>query len=335
MSGASTAPPPVRASSRRAALLQEIAAGLSAPQKELPSKLFYDLRGSELFEEITRLPEYYLTRAEGALLVRCMPSWMARVRPATLVELGAGNAEKTRTVLDAMLAHGGTHYVPIDISAEFLQERAAELRRDYPALTVSPGVGDFTTELALPHPLPRPALFAFLGSTIGNFGPSEAVALIGRVAAAMEPGDAFLLGADLRKDVDVLLAAYDDAAGVTAEFNLNVLRVVNREFGADFDVAAFRHEVQYDTRLHRVEMHLRAIRPQRVQVPGAGSFRIAQGETIRTEISCKYDREAVRELFDAAGLRLDAWIDDGQYALALAVPCSRHTAGPRSTKSDP
>jgi L-histidine Nalpha-methyltransferase len=303
-------------------LLREIRDGLSRPQKELPSKLFYDRRGSELFEEITRLPEYYLTRAEQSLLAAHMPRWMAKIRPRSLVEFGAGNAEKTRTILDAMQAMGGSYYVPVDISAEFLQESAAELRRDYPQLEVVPCGGDFTTGVNLPPNLPRPAVLTILGSTIGNFAPAEAVALLWRMAAVMRAGDVFLLGADLRKDPAVLEAAYDDSAGVTAEFNLNLLRVMNREFGADFDLEAYRHRTRYDRGLHRIEMHLLASREQRVHIPGAGTFRLEAGDTIRTEISCKYDRSTVREIFAGAGLRMDDWVDDGRYALATAVPAS-------------
>jgi L-histidine Nalpha-methyltransferase len=321
MSAGATAASGDERDARSDELLREIRDGLSRPQKELPSKLFYDRRGSELFEEITRLPEYYLTRAERSLLVRHMPRWMARVRPRALVEFGAGNADKTRTILDAMQAEGsGSHYVPVDISAEFLQQSAAEIRRAYPELVVVPSAGDFTTGMDLPPNLPGPVVFTILGSTIGNFTPPEAVGLLRRIAAVMRPGDVFLLGADLRKDPAVLEAAYDDAAGVTAEFNLNVLRVMNREFGADFDLEAYLHRARYDSMLHRIEMHLLATREQVVHIPGAGRFRIHAGETIRTEISCKYDRRTVREIFAGAGLRLDDWMDDGRYALATAVP---------------
>lgn len=301
-------------------MLAEIAAGLSAPQKELPPKYFYDHRGSVLFEEITRLPEYYLTRAERALL----RSWMPRLVPAlasrTLVELGAGSAEKSRIILDAMrAARSAEVYVPIDVSAAFLTETADRLRRDYPGLVVTPAVADISEELNLPAGLPAPALFAFLGSTIGNFYPPAAIRLLSRVRTAMRGGDRFLMGADLRKDVGVIEAAYNDARGVTAEFNRNMLRVLNHELGADFDPAAFAHRAFYEPEAHRIEMHLAATRAQTVHIPGVGSVRIAAGETIRTEISCKYDVPSIAALFTAAGLRLESWKTDAQHRFALVV----------------
>jgi L-histidine N-alpha-methyltransferase len=303
--------------------LAEVRTGLSRPRKELPSKLFYDERGSELFEEITRLPEYYLTRAEQALLQAEVPRWIAEHRPRSLVELGAGSAAKTRVILDAMSGQGtGVTYVPVDISADFLDRTAAALRRQYPGLAVVPVAADFTRSLPLPPSLPRPALLTFLGSTIGNFTTPDAVDLLRRVRAAMHSGDRFLLGVDLRKDVAVLEAAYDDSRGVTAEFNLNLLRVVNRRFGADFDLDAFRHRAVYDAREHRIEMHLVSTRPQTVHIPGAGDFDFDEGETIRTEISCKYDRQSVVELLVAAGLEAVEWREapEGLFALSLAAP---------------
>lgn len=304
------------------ALRAEIREGLGRAQKVLPTKLLYDHRGSELFEEITRLPEYYLTRAEESLLRAEVPGWIEALRPGALVELGAGSAVKTRVILDAMgAAEGGRTYVPVDISGEFLGRTARELRQDYPDLRVAPVVADFTRPFPLPTGMRGPVLFTFLGSTIGNFPPAEAVDLLSAVAAAMDPRDRLLLGADLRKDVSVLEAAYDDAAGVTAEFNLNLLRVVNRDFGADFDLSAYRHRAVYDAREHRIEMHLVAVRRQTVRLPRAGSFDLAAGESIRTEISCKYDRSAVAETFSRAGLDLADWRSDaeGRFALALAA----------------
>jgi L-histidine N-alpha-methyltransferase len=299
----------------------EVIEGLSRPQKELPSRYFYDARGSALFEEITRQPEYYLTRAERALLERAAPELACRLRSRTLVELGAGSAAKTRILLDALRAAGGADaYVPVDVSGEFLAVTAHELRADYPGLTVIPVVADFTAELHLPNELPSPRLVAFLGSTLGNFDDTAAVALLSRVAAELKPHDHFLLGVDLRKDVAVLEAAYDDARGVTAEFNRNLLRVVNRQIGTDFDVDAFRHRAFYERKRHRIEMHLVAERPLTVHLPGAADVRFAAGESVRTEISCKYSLESVARLLEAAGLRLDVWTPDaeGHYALALA-----------------
>ena len=299
----------------------EVVEGLSREQKALPPKFFYDRRGSELFEQITRLPEYYPTRTERALLERCAPIWVGAVGARTLVELGAGSAAKTRTILDAMTSAGTAEvYAPVDISEDFLAETARTLRGEYPGLRVVPVVADISVRLDLPDSLPRPALFAFLGSTIGNFEAEPAAELVRRVAAGMRPGDRFLLGVDLRKDPAVLEAAYNDSRGVTAEFNLNMLRVVNNELGADFDPDAFRHLAFYDSERHRIEMHLVATRPQTVTIPGAGRWEIREGESIRTEISCKHDRESVQALLDAAGLTAERWETDldGLYAITLA-----------------
>ncbi|HEX3157827.1 MAG TPA: L-histidine N(alpha)-methyltransferase [Gemmatimonadaceae bacterium] len=305
----------------RAAMRAEVRAGLARRQKELPAKYFYDARGSALFERITQLPEYYLTRAERALLVRWAPAWMCRLRCRSLVELGAGSAIKTRVILDAMQAAGGGRaYVPVDVSAEFLDASAAELRADYPGVRIAPVVADFTAGVPLPADLPGPVLVAFLGSTLGNFDDAGAVALLARVAQAMTAADHLLLGVDLEKDTATLEAAYNDVSGVTAEFNRNMLRVLNRELGADFDVAAFRHRAFFDRARHRIEMHLVADRAMSVRVPGVGDVRFAAGESVRTEISTKYDRARVSALLGAAGLAMDEWEGDeaGQYALLLA-----------------
>lgn len=304
-------------------MLAEVAEGLAAPQKELPPKYFYDHRGSELFEEITRLPEYYPTRTERGILEAWMPSLVAGLGTRTLVELGAGSAEKSRVILDAMRRAGTAEvYVPIDVSATFLSRTAAGLRREYPGLLVEPAVADISEELNLPRRLPRPALFAFLGSTIGNFYPPAAIRLLRRVRAAMEPGDRFLMGADLRKDVARIEAAYNDSRGVTAEFNRNMLRVLNHELGADFDPAAFEHRAFYQREAHRIEMHLVSSRAQRVRIPGIGTVAFARGETLRTEISCKHDRQSVAELFRAAGLAVESWRTDpeGLFALVVGAP---------------
>lgn len=304
-------------------MLAEVAAGLAAPQKELSPKYFYDQRGSELFEEITRLPEYYPTRTERALLAGWMPELMRQLGTRTLIELGAGSAEKSRIILDAMRATGLAElYVPIDVSATFLSQTAVRLRREYPGLEVEPAVADIAVELNLPRRLPRPALFAFLGSTIGNFYPPAAIRLLRRVRAAMGPGDRFLLGVDLRKDIARVEAAYNDSRGITAEFNRNVLLVLNHELGADFDPAAFEHRAFYDRVAHRIEMHLVSRRDQIVHVPGLEPIALAQGESIRTEISTKYDRESVAELFAAADLTIEAWPRDPTtpFGLVLGAP---------------
>ncbi|HET8624392.1 MAG TPA: L-histidine N(alpha)-methyltransferase [Gemmatimonadales bacterium] len=301
-------------------MLAEVAAGLAAPQKELPPKYFYDHRGSELFEEITRLPEYYLTRAERELLEGWMPSLVPALGSRALVELGAGSAEKTRIILDAMRVAGTADlYVPIDVSVAFLRETADRLRRAYPGLTVSPAVADIAEELNVPRGLPAPALFIFLGSTIGNFCPPAAIRLLARVRAAMQPGDRFLIGADLRKDPALIEAAYNDAQGVTAEFNRNILRVLNHELASEFDPDNFEHRAFYDRDWHRIEMHLVSRSAHRVTIPGIGEVRFADGESIRTEISCKHDLSSLVALFSAAGLGLEDWRTDAGRRFILAV----------------
>jgi len=236
------------------------------------------------------------------------------------VELGAGSAEKTRVILDAMRAAGTAElYVPIDVSASFLGQTAACLRREYPRLLVEPAIADISEELNLPRRLPRPALYAFLGSTIGNFYPPAAIRLLSRVHAAMGSGDRFLMGVDLRKDVARIEAAYNDPRGVTAEFNRNMLLVLNDELGADFEPLAFDHRAFYESEAHRIEMHLVAREPQDVTIPGIGIVRFGAGESLRTEISCKHDRESVAQLFEAAGLELEEWRTDEESLFGLVV----------------
>ncbi len=304
--------------------LDAVLAGLRSSPRTLAATWFYDHRGSELFERITELPEYYLTRDERALLSAWMPPLIARMRPATMVELGAGSAEKTRVILDAMREHGGETYVPVDVSAEFLNDTARRIRAEYPALKVRPMAADFTADFYLPRGLPRPILVAFLGSTIGNFEDHEAISLLSRVRGSMRSHDRLLLGADLRKDPVVLEAAYDDSQGVTAEFNRNSLRVVNRELGTDFAPDTFDHVARYDREKHRIEMHLVARSVQEVTFAAGERLRIEAGESIRTEISCKYDRRAVMRMFAGAGFGLEAWCTNaaGSFALALGAPAT-------------
>jgi len=306
----------------RAAMAREVREGLARAPKELPPKFFYDHRGSELFERITRLPEYYPTRAERRILAERIPDVVADLRPRTLVELGAGSGEKTRLILDAMRRAGTLEsYVPIDVSAEFLEQSARRLRTDYPGLRIEPVVADFLGDDPLPTPRRRPAIVAFLGSTIGNLSAEQSVRLLTHVRESLAPFDRFLLGVDLRKDVRVLERAYNDSAGVTAEFNRNMLRVIDRELGADFDLDAFEHRAFYDRDNHQIEMHLVARGDQEVHIPGAGEFVIADGESIRTEISRKYDRRSVERLLDAAGMRVERWMTDpqGWFAVVTAV----------------
>lgn len=310
------------ADERGSAMVADVRAGLGKRQKELPPKYFYDERGSELFEKITRLPEYYLTRAERQLLEENARALVQALRPRTLVELGAGSAVKTRILLDAMRDAGcGEEYVPVDVSEDFLVDTARHLRAEYPSVRVTPAIADIGTSLGIPDRLPRPVLFAFLGSTIGNFDAPSARALLGRVRDVMRPFDRLLLGADMRKKRKVVEAAYNDARGVTAAFNRNMLRVLNRELGADFDVASFQHRAFYSAERHRIEMHLVSTREQVVHIPRVGEVHLNRGETIRTEISCKYDRPSVRRLLRASRLRLERWIaDEDVFALAVASP---------------
>lgn len=320
-------PAPARADgSTRESLTSDVRHGFSRAQKALPPKYFYDRYGSELFEEITRLPEYYLTRVERRLLLRWMPELAQRYKPRSLLELGAGSGEKTRIILRAMRERrSACLYMPLDISAQFLQESAVRVREEFPDLTVAPVVADLADAIIPPSTIARPVLFAFLGSTIGNFDSGDATALLRRVRAAMHPGDLLLLGADLHKDPARIEQAYNDAQGVTAEFNRNVLRVLNRELGADFEVESFSHRAPYLVDERRVEMHLVADSEQFVTLPGVGRIRFAAGESIRTEICCKYDRAQIERLLSAADFAIERWWEDAAdpYALVLARPVPR------------
>ena len=313
-----TAPYTVRRS--RQQMLRDVRQGLSRSPKILSPKYFYDERGSELFEQITNLPEYYLTRAERSLLGDLVPALIGELGTRSLVELGAGSASKTRIILDTMLVAGLARcYVPIDVSRDFLETTAQALRQDYPELEITPVVSDITEPFALPR-LSGPVLFAFLGSTIGNFPRDGAIALLSHIASLMSKDDAFLLGADLRKDEAALNAAYNDAQGVTAAFNLNLLARLNRELGADFPLDRFRHRAYYSMEHHRIEMHLAALEPLTVTIPEIGEIPFAEGETIRTELSYKYDRGTISSILADSGMRLERWMpDDGNvFALALA-----------------
>ncbi|GAB3979518.1 L-histidine N(alpha)-methyltransferase [Plantactinospora veratri] len=293
------------------ALRSDVRTGLTATPRWLPPKWFYDARGSELFEEITRLPEYYPTRAERAVLA-ARAGEIARLTDAkTLIELGSGSSEKTRLLLDALTARGslGT-FVPLDVSVSALERSTAEIAAAYPGLRVRGIVGDFTRHLdRLPTGGRR--LVAFLGGTIGNLLPAERAEFLAALRSALEPGDWLLLGTDLVKDPGVLVPAYDDAAGVTAEFNRNVLRVLNRELGADFEVDAFDHVALWDPDRRWIEMRLRARRPMRVRVLDL-DLAFAEGEELRTEISAKFRPEDVDAELAAAGFTVRArWTDDG------------------------
>jgi L-histidine Nalpha-methyltransferase len=309
----------------RVAMREEVLAGLAREQKEISPKFFYDEVGSHLFEEITRLEEYYPTRTERALLKRWMPIWVDAAGPSALVELGAGSAVKTRLILDEMTRSDGARvYVPVDVSGDFIRKTAIALRAEYPRLTIEPIVADITTPIALPPELPAPAWLALLGSTLGNFDRCQANELLRRCAERLRPGDGFLLGVDLRpgthKSAARLEDAYNDEDGLTAAFNLNVLQILNREIGSDFDPSAFEHRAFYSEEAGRIEMHLVSKRPQRVTFPGEAFVSFRAGESVRTEISCKYDRPTIEALFAEAGLAVERWVEDelGYFALILA-----------------
>lgn len=304
-------------------LAEDVLDGLTRPFKELPPKHFYDARGCELFDQITELPEYYPTRAERAILQAEAEAIVASVGAAELVELGSGTAAKTRVLLDAMAAAEQLRrYVPFDVAESVVRASAEALVEEYPGLQVHGVIGDFERHLArIPPPTPgEPRVVALLGGTIGNFPPGSRRRLLREIAALLGPEDRLLLGTDLVKDPDVLEAAYDDAAGVTAEFNRNVLRVLNRELDADFPLADFEHVVFFDRRNEWIEMRLRARRRCSVRVAALRlEIELDAGEEIRTEISAKFTRERVREDFAAAGLRLVGWHTDSQRRFALSL----------------
>jgi len=305
---------------RRALVLAEVREGLSRDPRELSPKYFYDQRGSQLFEEITRLPEYYLTRAEREILVARADEIVTITGARTLVELGAGSAAKTRILLGAMRSQSlGVIYIPVDVSEEFLRQTGRALQRELPSLIVEPVVSDISVSLDLPPTLREPVLFAFLGSTIGNFDDHAAVSLLRRIRSHMHPGDSFLLGTDLRKDRDVTEAAYNDSAGVTAEFNRNILRVLNAELGADFVPERWSHYSFYNDAAHRIEMHLVSMGAQVVHIHGMDPISFDDGEAIRTELSHKYDRASVDALAAAADLRVRHWFVDGEARFALSL----------------
>ncbi len=301
----------------------DVRAGLTSSPKTLPPKYFYDARGSELFDEITRLSEYYPTRAERAILGAEVDEISRLSSAETLVELGSGTSEKTRLLLKALTSAGTLRtFVPFDVDPAVLGEASASVAVEFPDLQVRPVVGDFGLHLA---ELPRSSrrMVAFLGSTIGNLDPGQRAAFLGDLRATMSEGDTFLLGTDLVKDPDRLVAAYDDSAGVTARFNKNVLSVLNRELGADFDLAAFEHRAVWDADREWIEMRLESTVSQQVRVDALDlEVSFAAGEQIRTEISAKFRREGVAEELAAAGLRLSHWWTDpaGDFALSLSVP---------------
>jgi L-histidine N-alpha-methyltransferase len=304
-------------------LVDDVRDGLTRSLKELPPKYFYDERGSVLFDRITALPEYYPTRCEREILNRRAPEIVACAGAEELIELGSGTASKTRALLYAMAGSGSLRrYVPFDVDESVVEACAIELVELYPGLRVHGVVGDFGRDLR--HiPDGRRRLFAFLGGTIGNLYPAARAAFLARLREEMGPDDRLVIGTDLVKDRGVLEAAYNDSAGVTAEFNRNVLRVINAGLEADFDPGAFEHVAFFDEANSWIEMRLRANGAQQVRIDGADlEITFADGEEIRTEISAKFTRAAVEREVTSAGLRLDRFFTDDSclFGLAFARP---------------
>jgi L-histidine N-alpha-methyltransferase len=311
---------------RFAALRADVRAGLTSIPKSLPPKWFYDERGSTLFEEITRLPEYYLTDAERVILHEHAADIAALTLANTLVEPGSGSSEKTRVLLDAMVDAGHLRrFVPFDVSEQALREATVAIAADYPGIEVHGVVGDFEKHLGR-LPEGRRRLFAFLGSSVGNLTGEQRHRFLRALHELLVPGEALLLGADLVKDPARLEAAYNDAQGVTAAFNKNVLAVVNRELGANFDVDAFTHVARWDTANEWIEMLLRSEVEQTVRVDDLDlDVRFAKGEELRTEISDKFRRAELEGELDAAGFDLRHWWEDptGSFALSLSFSTER------------
>jgi L-histidine Nalpha-methyltransferase len=306
------------------ALADDVLDGLTRPFKELPPKHFYDARGAELFDRICELPEYYPTRTERAILEARAAEIVERTGAAEIVELGSGTAAKTRILLDAMREAGTLRrYVPLDVTEQMILETASSLVEQYPGLLVHGIVGDFERHLHHLPPALGPRLVVFLGGTIGNFTPGSRRRFLRGLAKAMGPGDHLLLGTDLVKDPAVIEAAYDDSEGVTAEFNRNVLHVVNRELDADFDVAAFEHVAFFDREREWIEMRLRAASRQNVHIGALGLDVVFEPrEELRTEISAKFTADRLRGDLAAAGLELEQVFsdDDGLFAVSLSKP---------------
>jgi dimethylhistidine N-methyltransferase len=307
-----------RSSGADAAFLDDVLTGLRQSPKRLACKYFYDKRGSELFDRICLLDEYYLTRCELNIMERHAPQMGEQIGAgAMLVEFGSGSSVKTRYLLDGL--REASAYVPVDISCEHLRQTAAELARDYPRLEILPVCADFTSEFGLPRASRHVTHVAvyFPGSTIGNFVPARAAALLRRIARLCGRGGGLLIGIDLKKDPRTIHAAYNDREGVTAQFNLNLLRRINRELGADFDLDQFVHRATYEARFGRVEMHLVSRQAQVVTLDGE-SFEFAPGESICTEYSHKYTVTEFAQIAAGAGLSLHrVWTDRHGYFAVL------------------
>jgi L-histidine N-alpha-methyltransferase len=296
-------------------IAEDVVSGLSASPKRLPPRLFYDAAGSELFEQITQLPEYYLTRTERAIFSQYAGDILEKAGSGlTLIELGAGTASKTKVIIEALLRKqlSATFY-PIDVSMSALQIAQTDLNVEFPALKVRPLVGDYSAGLTQLSGKPGRKLVLYIGSSIGNFEPEEAGALLKTIRQSLAPGDALLLGTDMVKDEAVLRAAYNDSQGVTARFNLNVLARINRELGADFDLNSFRHVAIWNAKDSRIEMHLESLRAQSVAISDVDmKVRFRRGETIHTENSYKFTQSMVREILSTGGFEIEETFMDDQ-----------------------
>lgn len=305
-------------------LRRDALAGLTSAPKSLPPKWFYDAQGSALFEKITELPEYYPTRAEREILHNAAGTLAGLTGARTLVELGSGSSDKTRVLLSALRDWGTLRsYVPVDVSEPALAAAGTALIEEYPGMAVNAVVSDFEEHLGLPADADGPRLVAFLGSTIGNLLPADRAGFLRRIRAELRPGDTFLLGTDLVKDPAVLVAAYDDPAGVTAAFNKNVLSVLNASLGADFDLDLFEHVAEWNPSAEWIEMRLRSAAEQTVRVRDLGlTVRFDEGEQMRTEVSAKFTKAGVAAELAASGFEMRTWWTDarGQFGLSLSVP---------------
>lgn len=310
------------ADSAAQALRRDVRDGLTQTPKSLPPKWFYDSVGSDLFDQITRLPEYYPTRTEAQILRTQSAEIAAASGADTLVELGSGTSEKTRVLLDALRDSGSlARFIPFDVDAGMLNAAGSAIQREYPGIEIDAVCGDFEEHLGKIPRIGR-RLVVFLGSTIGNLTPGPRTDFLSALSDTLQPGDSLLLGTDLVKDAGRLVRAYDDSAGVTAQFNRNVLAVVNRELDADFDVDAFEHVARWNADEERIEMWLRASKAQRVRIAGLDlTVDFAAGEEMLTEVSCKFRPEGVEAELAAAGLRRTHWWTDpaGDFGLSLST----------------
>jgi L-histidine N-alpha-methyltransferase len=302
-------------------LAEDVLDGLTRPFKELPPKHFYDARGADLFDRICELPEYYPTRAERSILQEQAEELARLTGAAELVELGSGTAAKTRVLLDALYDAGTlVRYIPVDVTERMVRACAEELTEEYPGLQVHGVIGDFERHLDRVPPAAGPRIVAFLGGTIGNFPPGSRRRVLRTIRGLLGEGDYLLMGTDLVKDPEVLEAAYDDAQGLTADFNRNVLRVLNRELDASFDPQDFDHVALFDPEHEWIEMRLRARRELTTRVRALDlPVHFEAGEEMRTEISAKFTRERLQGDLAASGLELERWLTDAEELFALTL----------------